>query len=69
MIGTANFDARSFRLNFEVCAAIYSPVINREAANQFETDLLSSEIVPQDRSLNFGARLFEASARLLSPLL
>ncbi len=69
MIGTANFDARSFRLNFEVCAAIYSPAMNQEMARQFETDLLASVAVPRNRKLRFSARLFEASARLLSPLL
>lgn len=69
MIGTANFDARSFRLNFEVCAAIYGQAMNREMADQFEIDLDASERVPRNRQLNFGARLFEASARLMSPLL
>lgn len=69
MIGTANFDARSFRLNFEVCAALHSPDINRAMAQQFETDLLSAEPVPQDRKLRLPGRLAEASARLLSPLL
>lgn len=69
MIGTANFDSRSFRLNFEVCAAIYSPDMNREMARQFETDLLASEPVPRERKLRFAGKLFEASARLLSPIL
>lgn len=69
MIGTANFDARSFRLNFEVCAAIYGQTMNREMADQFELDLQASDIVPKNRQLHFGARLFEASARLMSPLL
>jgi hypothetical protein len=27
MIGTANFDNRSFRLNFEVCAVVYGPAL------------------------------------------
>jgi len=69
MIGTANFDARSFRLNFEVCVAIYGPTMNQEMAHQFKVDLLASESVPQKRQLNFSARLLEATARLLSPLL
>lgn len=69
MVGTANFDARSFRLNFEVCAAIYSLDMNREMARQFETDLSASEPVHQERKLRFFDKLFEASARLLSPIL
>lgn len=69
IIGTANFDSRSFRLNFEVCAAIYSHEMNQKIANQFELDLLESKAVSNNRKLYFFDRLFEASARLLSPLL
>lgn len=69
MIGSANFDARSFRLNFEVCTAIYSPTMNHEMANQFELDLLASKAVPLNRQLRFHERLFEAWTRLFSPLL
>ncbi len=69
MIGTANFDSRSFRLNFEVCAAMYGLPMNKKLANQFEVDLLSSEIVLPKRKRHFVEKLFEASARLLSPLL
>ncbi|MDR0934377.1 MAG: cardiolipin synthase [Burkholderiaceae bacterium] len=69
LVGTANFDARSFRLNFEVCAVIYDTAMNQDIARQFEIGLGHAQAVPQNRSLHFPARLFEASARLLSPLL
>ena len=45
MIGTANFDNRSFRLNFEVMAVVYGPALARPLAAQFETDLHSAVAV------------------------
>lgn len=64
LIGTANFDARSFRLNFEVCIAAYGPKLADMLSAQFETDLLSSERVSKTRHLSFPRKMFEATARL-----
>jgi cardiolipin synthase len=69
MIGTANFDNRSFRLNFEVCAVVYGPELARPLAAQFETDLQSSGAVRGNRHQSFWRRLGDAIARLFSPLL
>jgi cardiolipin synthase len=69
MIGTANFDNRSFRLNFEVCAVVYGPELTRPLAAQFETDLQSSGAVRGNRHQSFWRRLGDAIARLFSPLL
>lgn len=69
MIGTANFDNRSFRLNFEVCAVVYGSALAGPLAAQFETDLLSSGAVRAGRRQNFWRRLGDAIARLFSPLL
>lgn len=69
MIGTANFDNRSFRLNFEVCAVIYGPALARPLAAQFETDLHSAAAVRGQRRQSFARRLGDATARLFSPLL
>ena len=69
MIGTANFDNRSFRLNFEVCAVIYGPTLARSLAAQFETDLRSASPVRGRRRQSFLGRLGDATARLFSPLL
>ncbi|MBB4221457.1 cardiolipin synthase [Variovorax guangxiensis] len=69
MIGTANFDNRSFRLNFEVCAVVYGPELTRPLAAQFETDLHSSGAVRANRRQGFWRRLGDAIARLFSPLL
>ncbi|VTU19771.1 putative cardiolipin synthase YwiE [Variovorax sp. SRS16] len=69
MIGTANFDNRSFRLNFEVSAVIYGPALARPLAAQFETDLHSAAPVRSHRPQRFVRQLGDAMARLFSPLL
>ena len=71
IIGTANFDNRSFRLNFEVVAAAYCRKTTAELAGHFERDLLqSSPVRVRDiREKGFVERLGESCARLFSPLL
>ena len=69
MVGTANFDNRSFRLNYEVMAVVYGPALAPQLASQFETDLKSASAVKPQRKQSFGRRLGDATARLLSPLL
>ncbi len=69
MAGTANFDNRSFRLNFEVMAVVYGPALAGPLAAQFETDLRSSAAVHAHRPQRFLMRLADATARLFSPLL
>ncbi len=72
LIGSANFDNRSFRLNFEVHALIHDATI----ASQLE-ELILGEFAKAPRVRDpdsskrplFSARLPEAVARLLSPLL
>jgi cardiolipin synthase len=68
-IGTANFDHRSFRLNFEVAVAVFSPEVNAELAASFERDLSHSRLVPPARREPFAARFAQAVARLFSPVL
>ena len=69
MIGTANFDNRSFRLNFEVMAVVYGPELALPLVAQFETDLQSSSAVRRERKQRFLQRLGDSVARLFSPLL
>jgi cardiolipin synthase len=69
IVGTANFDNRSFRLNFEICAVVYGRPLAQQLAAQFETDLGASREVSVDRHRPFASRLTEAVARLFSPLL
>ncbi len=69
MVGSANFDNRSFRLNFEVAAAVFSSTFNQQLAAMFEHDLSHCKRVPDHRRAPAPQRLFEAVARLASPLL
>ena len=69
MIGSANFDNRSFRLNFEVAAVLYDRALNAQLAAMFEADLSHCRLVPRQRRTPAHQQLFEAVARLGSPLL
>ena len=68
-IGTANFDNRSFRLNYEVCAVVYGPALALQLAQQFEVDLKTCSGVRAHRRQPLLRRLGDATARLFSPLL
>ena len=69
--GTANMDMRSFYLNFEVNAVIYSSEVTKKLEDIFLKDLgKSTEITPYDYSQrNLIIRLKEQVSRLLSPIL
>jgi cardiolipin synthase len=71
IVGTANIDNRSLRLNFEVMAICYGAEATDALAEMFSRDLLKSRrITPASlTNLSLGARLFEGSARLFSPML
>lgn len=70
IIGSANFDHRSFRLNFEVSMLFDDADIAAQLAQLIEGELASAPRVRQGRQRSLlGARLPEALARLLSPLL
>ena len=69
--GTANMDMRSFYLNFEVNAVIYSSEATRQLEDIFLKDLgKSTEITKYDYSQrNLMIRIKEQVSRLLAPLL
>jgi cardiolipin synthase len=71
LVGTANLDNRSFRLNFEIAAVIFGSEANTKLAAAYEADLRGSrELARADFERQpFAARLGQASARLMSPLL
>ncbi len=71
VIGTANLDNRSFRLNFEVAALVFGEPVNRRLASAFTDDLRECrEFTPSDLAAQrFRTRLGQAAARLISPLL
>ena len=70
IFGSANFDPRSFRLNFEVSVLFRDAGIAAELARLYEHELALAPRVRQDRPTPlWSVRLPEALARLLSPLL
>ncbi|MBO1000726.1 cardiolipin synthase [Bacillus sp. SD075] len=70
-VGAANYDMRSFRLNYEVCQVLYSAHVARELTQQFEYDLTDSVSLHIEDLLkrSLSQRIIEQGARLLSPLL
>ncbi len=71
VVGTANMDYRSFDLNFEVNAMLYSEDIARQLQEAFDDDLKFSTEINAIDWLNRPAYVFlwEKLVRLLSPLL
>jgi cardiolipin synthase len=69
MFGSSNFDNRSFRLNFELCVLFEDADVAAALAAEFRHDLALAREVTWPRRLDLRARLAEAWARLLSPLL
>ena len=72
MIGTANFDNRSFLLNFENAVVLYGPEMNAQLAADFADDRSRTRYVTQeimDQRSQWHERMLTAFARLLSPLL
>nr|WP_231705763.1 phospholipase D-like domain-containing protein [Effusibacillus lacus] len=70
-VGAANFDMRSFRLDYEVCEVLYSADVAQELTEQFERDLTDSVPLRIEDLLQrpLPQRILEQGARLLSPLL
>ena len=70
-VGSANIDIRSFRLNFELNCFVKGEQLNRRMVEVFLHDLSHSrEVTLEDvEQSSYVARLVEATAHLLSPLL
>lgn len=70
LVGSANFDHRSFRLNFELGLAFHDRAHAAALARLLEGELAHAPRVHRERARPLlTARLPEAFARLLSPLL
>lgn len=71
VIGTANLDNRSFRLNFECAVVLFDADAARQLADAFTADLADCrELTARDfERQRWVARLGQATARLISPLL
>lgn len=70
-IGTANMDTRSYELNFEVNAFIYSQVISKQQKKEFEKDMLKCEELTLEKYKNRSrvVRIKESISRLFSDVL
>jgi len=70
-VGTCNFDIRSFKLNFEVNAFMYSIKESKSLRHIFEEDSLKSRELSLRRYNNrsFIIKVKEAISRLFSPVL
>ena len=70
-VGTANMDIRSFELNFEVNAVIYSAETVGCLEKVFEKDLENCTELTEEHyaGRGYGIRIKEQVSRLLSPLL
>lgn len=70
-VGSANFDNRSFRLDFEVNTIVYDLPFTKEVKNAFFVDSNNSERLSQEKYNNRGflIKVKEGIARLISPIL
>ncbi|GAA0596370.1 cardiolipin synthase [Craurococcus roseus] len=70
-IGSANIDIRSFSINYEINAVLYSGAHAAELEKAFERDLAhcTEFDAAEYRSRNAAVRFRDSAARLLSPLL
>lgn len=67
-IGSANFDNRSFYINFELLVVCFDKEANKLQHNEFMQALESAERIHQHQP-HFGQRIIESLARLMAPLL
>jgi cardiolipin synthase len=70
-VGSANLDIRSFSINYELNAVLYSERLAKELEEDFEQDLVHcTEFDPAGyQNRNAAVRFRDSVARLLSPLL
>ena len=70
-VGTANFDNRSFRLNFEIATLVFDPTFTNEVEKMYEQDFAAARLMQPDEYDNkpFWFRLAVRTARLTAPVL
>lgn len=70
ILGSANFDMRSFRLNFELGLLLHDAALAQRLEQVMTTDQANSrEVLPGQAQAPLWQRLLDACARLLSPVL
>lgn len=70
-IGTANFDIRSFTINYELMMVFYDSKISKNLVKDLEKDIESSSIMTTEKynAISSVAKFRNSIARLASPLL
>ncbi|MBF0714628.1 cardiolipin synthase [Gemella sp. GH3] len=70
-VGSANFDNRSFKLNFEINTFIYDKETTQKFRNIFNNDIRNSKLLTKEKYNNrkLTIKFKEALARLISPIL
>jgi len=70
-IGTANFDNRSFRLNFEITVIVVDPDFAKDVEQMFEADFANSRLMLPDEydSKSYLFKVAVRLARLAAPVL
>jgi cardiolipin synthase len=71
LVGSANMDLRSFRLNFEVHTLVHDPATATRLGEAFRADAADSRVVEFEawKKRAWRLRVKEGAARLVSPLL
>lgn len=69
LIGSSNWDIRSFRLNFEICVEVYDKELAAKLERQMDQSLGSPLTLEELKSASLFVRLRNAAARLLLPYL
>jgi cardiolipin synthase len=70
IIGTSNFDTRSFSLNFEIVVLMRDKGVAAQLDRSFVADMAASVEVAKDRpKASLPTRLGQAAARLFAPIL
>jgi len=70
-VGTANFDNRSFRLNFEITTVVFDADFAGHVERMFDADFLASRLMEPDEydTKSFWFKLAVRTARLAAPVL
>lgn len=70
-VGTANFDYRSFKLNFEINTFIYDNKTTENFRNIFLQDMEYSKVLTKEQYIKRGTfvKMKEAIAKLIAPIL
>ena len=70
-VGTANFDNRSFRLNFEIMMVVRDALFNTQVADMLETDFSKStrSVTIEEKNLSWPNRFMANLVRMFAPVL